>query len=136
MTVDKFGRYLYHNKSGKASSHLLQITKKQVNFEDRLLRNVGKGILKNDVVVKSQLDEAMVLCLSKIKDITQTLQIISAKIQSNTTPTPNSGGKKQSPTRSKPNSSEKKHPPPPPPPPPPSPAPQSKPKSGADKKKE
>lgn len=67
MTIDKFGRYLQDHK-GKSSSPLT-IRKNQVDFENRILRNVKRGFLKNDVVIKEQLDEVMNRCLLKIKEV-------------------------------------------------------------------
>lgn len=76
MTVNKFGRYL--DKSNVKTSKLasLKVMKHQIDVENRLLRNVNRGILKHDVVVKAQLDEVLNLCLLKIKSISKTVEEI------------------------------------------------------------
>lgn len=84
MTVDKFGRYLQNNNNNnnnnQKASRSLKVLKHTVDCEDRLLRNVRKGILKNDVVIKAQLDDVLIHCLDKIKKISQNLEVISGKI--------------------------------------------------------
>lgn len=90
MTVNKFGRYLNQNNEEKNELLSFKVTKNQVNFENRFLRNVHKAVSNNDVVIKSQLDEAINLCLIQVTKNSQSIEDILKKIQSYHPPAPTS----------------------------------------------
>lgn len=78
MTINKFGRYF--TKTSKKSSHLLRFTKKEVDFEHRVLRNVSRGIRKSDAITKAQLEESVNLCIGKIKALSKIVEELSKKL--------------------------------------------------------
>lgn len=80
MTINKFGRYLSKSNTNTSSkfntSNPPKVYKNTVDFENKLLRNVRNGQLKNDVITKGQLEEAVNFCLLKIKKNSQALDVL------------------------------------------------------------
>lgn len=81
MTINKFGRYLNDAGGARSKPYDIVIRKNVVDFESRLLRNVNRGILKNDVIIKAQLDEQLNLCLLKIKENGRNIKQILDKLK-------------------------------------------------------
>lgn len=80
MTIDKFGRYLQLDTQKRKPQNQLKVFKHQVNFENRLLRNISKGILKYDAVNKEQLDGVLSMCAARIDKVSANLEkLISRK---------------------------------------------------------
>lgn len=90
MTISKFGRYLPADKNSSSSSssyysssnqtYTIKAYRNTVDCENRILRNVREGVLKNDVVTKKQLEDNINFCVSKIKNVSKTLTEIQNKL--------------------------------------------------------
>lgn len=79
MPVNKFGRYLDEAHHSTLFGDKLEVD--TINCEGKRLEHVRKGYYKDDALNKGQLDDAINLCLTKIKTVNAEIKSQDNRIQ-------------------------------------------------------